>query len=166
MPPIFAVSIKHLIVPVCANSHNFKSKVFRSRQGKGSPIFEEGEMADTGAKKSKKLEQEEEQNELDKVGRTSEEIALDHELEEGEESADRQRQSGRGAGPSALTSEEDLEAGEDQKDELRHADEQIEQQDLNQGMDTGTHDSTRHGVDWGKSFQSPAAKGRKPKKKG
>jgi len=123
-------------------------------------------MADTGAKKSKKLEQEEEQNELDKVGRTSEEIALDHQLEEEEGSAERQRHSGAGTTRDAVTSEEDLEAGEDQKDELRHADEQIEQQDLNQGMDTGTHDSTRHGVDWGRSFQSPVAKGRKPKKKG
>ena len=123
-------------------------------------------MADTGAKKSKKLEQEEELNELDKVGRTSEEIALDHQLEEEEGLAERQRHSGGVAQRDALTSEEDLEAGEDQKDELRHADEQIEQQDLNQGMDTGTHDSTRHGVDWGKSFQSPAAKGRKPRKKG
>ncbi len=124
-------------------------------------------MADTGAKKSKKLEQEEELNELDKVGRTSEEIALDHESEEeGEGSAERQRPSGGGTERNALTSEEDLEAGEDQEDELRHTDEQIEQQDLNQGMDTGTHDSTRYGVDWGKSFQSPAAKGRKPKKKG
>jgi hypothetical protein len=123
-------------------------------------------MADTGAKKSKKLEQEEELNELDKVGRASEEIALEHELEEGEGSADRRTQSGGGTERNALTSEEDLEAGEDQKDELRHTDEQIEQQDLNQGLDTGTHDSTRYGVDWGKSFQSPAAKGRTPKKKG
>jgi hypothetical protein len=123
-------------------------------------------MADTGAKKSKKAEQEEELNELDKVGRTSEEIALDHQLEEEEGSAERQRHSVAGTDRNALTSEEDLEAGEDQKDELRHTDEQIEQQDLNQGMDTGTHDSTRHGVDWGKSFQAPAAKGRKPRKKG
>jgi hypothetical protein len=123
-------------------------------------------MADTGAKKSKKVEQEEELNELDKVGRTSEEIALDHQLEEEEGLAERQRASGGGVNRNPLTSEEDLEAGEDQKDELRHTDEQIEQQDLNQGMDTGTHDSTRHGVDWGRSYQSPAAKGRKPGKKG
>jgi hypothetical protein len=123
-------------------------------------------MAETGAKKSKKLDQEEELSELDKVSQTSEEIALDHQLEEEEGLSDRQRLSGVGAERNALTSEEDLEAGEDQKDELRHTDEQIVQQDLNQGMDTGTHDSTRHGVDWGKSFQSPAAKGRKPKKKG
>ena len=123
-------------------------------------------MADTGAKKSKKLDQEEELSELDKVSQTSEEIALDHQLEEEEGLAERQRLSGVPAERNAALSEEDLEAGEDQKDELRHADEQIEQQDLNQGMDTGTHDSTRHGVDWGKSFQSPAAKGRKPRKKG
>jgi hypothetical protein len=25
---------------------------------------------------------------------------------------------------------------------------------LNQGMDTGTHDSTRHGVEWGRSYRT------------
>jgi len=48
---------------------------------------------------------------------------------------------------------------------LRHSEEQDVQQDLNQGMTTGTHDSTRHGVNWGKSYQVPA-KGRGPGKKG
>ncbi|HWF13250.1 MAG TPA: hypothetical protein VG272_05910 [Candidatus Acidoferrales bacterium] len=121
-------------------------------------------MANTGARKSKKLEQEEEQNELNKVSRTSEEIALDHQLEEEEGSAERQRLSGGRTGRQGVNTETDLEAGEDQNDELRHSNEQIVQQDLNQGMDTGTHDSTRHGVDWGKSYQAPA-KPRKARKK-
>lgn len=46
---------------------------------------------------------------------------------------------------------------EEDRDEGGH----IEQQDLNQGgLDTGTHDSTRHGVDWG-----PAYRGKKAPKK-
>ena len=121
-------------------------------------------MANAGAKKTKKLEQQEEENELNKVSRTSEEIALDHQLEEEEGAAERQRLSGGRTGRQDLNTEPDLEAGEDQSDELRHTNEQIVQQDLNQGMNTGTHDSTRHGVDWGKSYQTPA-KRRKPRKK-
>lgn len=121
-------------------------------------------MADTGARRSKKLDQEEEQNELEKVGRTSEEIALNHQLEEEGGLAERQRVSGGKDERNAATTGADLDAGEDQNDELRHTNEQIVQQDLNQGMDTGTHDSTRHGVDWGKSYQTPA-KGRSPRKK-
>jgi hypothetical protein len=122
-------------------------------------------MADTGARQSKKLEQEQVQNELDKVSRTSEEIALSHQLEEEEGLAERLRLSGGRAGLQDVSTESNLEAGEDQKDEWRHTEEQIVQQDLNQGMDTGTHDSTRHGVDWGKSYQAPA-KVRSPDKKG
>ena len=121
-------------------------------------------MANTGVRKSKNLEQQEEQNELNKVSRTSEEIALDHQLKEEEGSAERQRRSAGGTERQGGKTETDLEAGEDQSDELRHTDEQIVQQDLNQGIDTGTHDSTRHGVDWGKSFQAPL-KQRKPRKK-
>jgi hypothetical protein len=37
--------------------------------------------------------------------------------------------------------------------EERLAGERIEQEDLNQGMDTGAHSSTRHGVDWGPSYR-------------
>lgn len=120
-------------------------------------------MADTGAKKSKKLEQEQENNELDKVSRTSKEIALNHQLEEDPQLTDAEGRPVVGAAKQSAN--EDLEAGEDQKDELRHTDEQITQQDLNQGMDTGTHDSTRHGVDWGKSYQVRPTEVRKPRKK-
>ena len=50
---------------------------------------------------------------------------------------------------------------EEDRDEGRQESEHIEQQDLNQGgLDTGTHDSTRHGVDWG-----PAYRGKKAPKK-
>ena len=50
---------------------------------------------------------------------------------------------------------------EEDRDAGRHESEQIEQQDLNQGgTDTGTHDSTKHGVDWG-----PAYRGKKGTKK-
>ena len=50
---------------------------------------------------------------------------------------------------------------EEDRDEGRRESEQIEQQDVNQGgLDTGTHDTTRHGVDWG-----PAYRGKKEPKK-
>jgi hypothetical protein len=48
----------------------------------------------------------------------------------------------------------DLEAAQEDRGEERHTAEEIEQQDLNQGMDTGTHDSTRHGVEWGRSYRT------------
>jgi len=122
-------------------------------------------MPDAGARQSKKLDQEQVQNELDKVSRISEEIALDHQLQEEDALPEQQRLSGGRTGRQGVQTETNLEAGEDQSDELRHTDEQIVQQDLNQGMDTGTHDSTRHGVNWGKSYQTPA-NGRSPLKKG
>ena len=106
-------------------------------------------MADTGAKKSKKLEEEEELNELDKVGRTSEEIALNHQLEEKDESTKGQKPSGEKTERNVPLTETDIAAGEKQRDVLRHSEEQDVQQDLIQGMNTGTHDSTRHGVNWG-----------------
>ena len=40
-----------------------------------------------------------------------------------------------------------------ERDEDRVEDDQAEQQDLNQGMDTGTHDSKRFGVRWGPSYR-------------
>ncbi len=40
-----------------------------------------------------------------------------------------------------------------QAEEGRQARERIEQQDLNQGMDTGTHDSARRGIHWGPAYQ-------------
>jgi len=46
-----------------------------------------------------------------------------------------------------------LDAKEEQRDEERRTIDRNEEQDLNQGMDTGTHDSTRRGVAWGPSYQ-------------
>ena len=54
----------------------------------------------------------------------------------------------------------DTKAEEDRETERRES-EEVEQQDLNQGMDTGTHDSTRHGVDWGASYRSNTRKSSK-----
>jgi hypothetical protein len=39
-------------------------------------------------------------------------------------------------------------------EERRRSDERNQQEDLNQGMTTGTHDSTRSGVDWGDSYKN------------
>lgn len=47
-----------------------------------------------------------------------------------------------------------LEAAQGDRKEERRTAEQTEQQALNQGMDTGTHDSTRRGVDWGRSYRT------------
>jgi hypothetical protein len=48
---------------------------------------------------------------------------------------------------------DNLDAKEEEHVEERHTAERNEEQDLNQGMDTGTHDSTRRGVAWGPSYQ-------------
>jgi hypothetical protein len=58
-----------------------------------------------------------------------------------------------------------LEAEEQQLEETRKAAERNEQQDLNQGFDTGTHDTARHGVDWGPAYQVPSPAPRKRRKK-
>ncbi len=50
-----------------------------------------------------------------------------------------------------------LQAEEEQQEEQRNAVARNEQQDLNQGMDTGTHGSVRHGVDWGSAYQTGSA---------
>jgi hypothetical protein len=42
---------------------------------------------------------------------------------------------------------------EKDREEGQQADEVAEQQDLNQGMNTGTHDSTRHGANWPASYR-------------
>jgi hypothetical protein len=47
---------------------------------------------------------------------------------------------------------------EKDRDDAHQTDEAIEQQDLNQGMDTGTHDSTRHGVNWPASYRRKVRK--------
>jgi|SRR5580704_17694628 hypothetical protein len=38
-------------------------------------------------------------------------------------------------------------------DEERHTTERNEKQDLNQGMDTGTHDAGRTGIEWGDAYK-------------
>ncbi len=53
----------------------------------------------------------------------------------------------------SLEAEEELRQETELRQEERVIGERIEQQDLNQGMDTGTHSSTHLGVDWGPSFR-------------
>jgi Protein of unknown function (DUF2934) len=53
----------------------------------------------------------------------------------------------------SLEAEEELRQEVELRDEERVTEEQIEQQDLNQGMDTGTHSSTHRGVNWSPSYR-------------
>jgi hypothetical protein len=46
-----------------------------------------------------------------------------------------------------------LESEMEQRDEARALDDRAEREDLNQGMDTGTHDSIHRGVNWGPEFR-------------
>lgn len=46
----------------------------------------------------------------------------------------------------------ELEAEIEQRDEARAQDDRAEREDLNQGMDTGTHDSIHRGVNWRPEF--------------
>jgi hypothetical protein len=62
-----------------------------------------------------------------------------------------------------LDAEVDAEAEQQEGDRI--AGERIEQQDLNQGMDTGTHDSIRRGINWGSSYAIPRDTSRKSQKK-
>jgi len=48
---------------------------------------------------------------------------------------------------------EEMESEIEERDQARVQDDRAEQEDLNQGMDTGTHDSTRRGVNWGPSYR-------------
>jgi hypothetical protein len=59
----------------------------------------------------------------------------------------------------------EIDADADQVEEDRIASERIEQQNLNQGMDTGTHGSTRTGINWGSAYAIPRATNRKGQKK-
>ncbi len=52
-----------------------------------------------------------------------------------------------------LEAEEELRKEVELKEEARITGERIEQQDLNQGMDTGTHSSAHRGVNWGPSYR-------------
>ncbi len=62
-----------------------------------------------------------------------------------------------------LEKEEEVEQ-EQQKETLQQSG-QNEQQDLIQGMQTGTHDSIRHGIRWGPSYQVRATTNQKGRKK-
>jgi hypothetical protein len=53
---------------------------------------------------------------------------------------------------------DDVDAEEEQREEERRTHEQIVQQDLNQGMDTGTHSSVHRGVNWGPEFRVRSAR--------
>ena len=53
----------------------------------------------------------------------------------------------------SLEAEEELREEVELREEERLTGERIEQQDLNQGMDTGTHSSSHHGVNWSPSYQ-------------
>jgi hypothetical protein len=53
----------------------------------------------------------------------------------------------------SLEAEEQLRQEMELREEERLTGERIEQQDLNQGMDTGTHSSAHLGVDWGPSYR-------------
>jgi hypothetical protein len=51
----------------------------------------------------------------------------------------------------------DFEAAQEDREESRQEAEEVEQQDLNQGgLDTGTHDSAKHGVNWGRAYKTHA----------
>ncbi len=58
-----------------------------------------------------------------------------------------------------------LEADEEQQVEGRRTADRNVQQDLNQGMQTGTHDSIRTGINWGPAYQTRSTRGRTRQKK-
>lgn len=53
----------------------------------------------------------------------------------------------------SLGAEEEFREEIEQRQEGRRTIERIEQQDLNQGMDTGTNSSIHRGVSWGSSYR-------------
>jgi hypothetical protein len=66
----------------------------------------------------------------------------------------------------ALEGEKDFRHETESREEQRRTDEQIEQQDLNQGMDTGTHSSAHLGVNWGSAYRlRPEAESAAPQSK-
>lgn len=97
-------------------------------------------MADPGTKKSTSADSRPEEKQGAEVPRSTEEIEM-HDLSEG------------------------LEAQDEQRVEERRLGERTEQQNLNQGTDTGTHDSTRHGVKWGAAYQYRDDSNLEPEKK-
>jgi hypothetical protein len=67
------------------------------------------------------------------------------------------------AGVSVL--EQEMDADQEQQKEVGQQMDQNQQQDLLQGMQTGTHDSIRHGIRWGPSYQVKKAVSRKQLRK-
>jgi hypothetical protein len=55
----------------------------------------------------------------------------------------------------SLEAEEEFRGEMEQREDGRQTIERIEQQDLNQGMDTGTNSSIHRGVNWGASYRVP-----------
>jgi len=53
----------------------------------------------------------------------------------------------------SLEAEQELREEVELREEDRLTDERIEQQDVNQGMDTGTHSSAHRGVNWSPSYR-------------
>ncbi len=60
---------------------------------------------------------------------------------------------------------QELEADEAHEEESRNIAARNVQQDLNQGMQTGTHDAVRTGINWGPAFRVRNTPSRKPRKK-
>ena len=54
--------------------------------------------------------------------------------------------------------------GVEDREEDRKKAELDDQQNVNQGMDTGTHSSTRSGVSWGRSYRGKLVPGKKQQK--
>jgi hypothetical protein len=81
------------------------------------------DMADAGAQKSKT-------GDVDAKGKTKEEV---NELVENQV--------------------ENLESDVKEREEDRSEADRDQQQDLNQGMDTGTHDTERTGINWGDDYK-------------
>ena len=66
----------------------------------------------------------------------------------------------------SLEAEEELREEMELREEERLTDERIEQQDVNQGMDTGTHSSAHRGVNWSPSYRiRPKVESASPTKK-
>ena len=66
----------------------------------------------------------------------------------------------------SLKAEEELREEVELREEERLTEERIEQQDINQGMDTGTHSSAHRGVRWSPSYRiRPKVESASPTKK-
>jgi len=59
---------------------------------------------------------------------------------------------------------DNLEEKQEERQVERHGAERARTQHLNQGMDTGTSDSVRHGVDWGSADSGHTVISRRAKK--